>query len=110
MTATSPNSATKAAAKINSEEESVLVSFEVATAIDKQTFVDPELQHQVVVEIYNKVLAKNDKIASDGRDAYLPVHLRSGCKQLAQYANRIDEISSNFALRPAPQQEQDQHH
>ena len=44
--ATTPNRAAKDAAKIYSEEESVLVLFEVAIATDKQPFVDPEPQLQ----------------------------------------------------------------
>ena len=42
--------AAKDAAKMNSEEGPVPVSFEVSRSIVKRTFVDPEPQHPVVAE------------------------------------------------------------
>ena len=87
--------AAKDAAKMNSEEGPVPVSFEVARAVAKRTFVDPEPQHPVVAETYKEVSTKKDNTVSNRRDACLLAQLRSGhCKQLAHYANRIDEKTS----------------
>ena len=80
---------------MNSKEGPVPVSFEVARAIVKRTFVDPEPQHPVVAETYKEVSTKKDNIVSNRRDVCLVAQLRLGhCKQLAHYANRIDEKTS----------------
>ena len=87
--------AAKDAAKMDSEEGPVPVSFEVARAIVKRTFVDPEPQHPVVAETYKEVSTTKDNTVSNRRGACLLAQLRSGhCKQLAHYANRIDEKTS----------------
>ena len=57
--------------------------------------MDPEPQHPVVGETYKEVWTKKDNIVGNRRDACLLAQLRSGhCKQLAHYANRIDEKTS----------------
>ena len=61
---------------MNSEEEPVPVSFEIARAIVKQTFVDPEPQHPVVAETYKEVSTKKDNIVSSRKDACLLSQLR----------------------------------
>ena len=87
--------AAKGAAKINSEEGPVPVSFEVARAIVERTFVDREPQHLVVVETFKEVSTKKGNIVGNRRDACLLSQLRSGhCKQMAHYANRIGEKTS----------------
>ena len=52
--------AAKDAVKMNSEEGPVPVSFEVARAIVKRTFVDPEPQHPLVAETYKEVSRERD--------------------------------------------------
>ena len=70
--------AAKDAAKMNSEEGPVPVSFEVARAVVKRTFVDPEPQHPVVAGTYKEVSTKKDNIVSNRRDLCLLAQLRSG--------------------------------
>ena len=87
--------AAKEAAKMDSEEELIPVSYEVAKALVKRTFVDPETQHPVVAETYKEMSTKKDNLVNNRRDACLLAQLRSGhCKQLAHYANRIDDKTS----------------
>ena len=57
--------------------------------------MDPETQHPVVAETYKEMSTQKDNLVNNRRDACLLAQLRSGhCKQLAHYANRIDDKTS----------------
>ena len=88
--------AAKEAAKMETDvEDSVPLSFAVAKAIVKRTFVDPEPQHPVVSQSYKNISLKKDHLITNRKDACLLAQLRSGhCKRLAHYANRLDENTS----------------
>ena len=88
--------AAKEATKIESEEEeSVPLSFAVAKAIVKHTFVDPEPEHPVVASAYKDVSQKKDHLIASRKDACSIAQLRSGhCKQPAHYADRLDDTKS----------------